>query len=57
MREELNGDAEMFERLDRDIDAAGAPLRANLGIKDKMLEDYSRKFMERVKLGEPTDDC
>lgn len=56
MREELNADAEMFERLDRDIDAAGAPLRSNLGIKDEMLEDYSRKFMERAKLGEPTDD-
>jgi hypothetical protein len=38
MREELNADAKMFERLDRDIDAASAPLRANLGIKEEMLE-------------------
>jgi hypothetical protein len=57
MREELNADAEMFEKLDRDIGAASAPLRANLGIKDKMLEDYNRKFMERVKRDEPVHDC
>lgn len=31
MREELNTDADMFEKLDRDIDAASAPLRATLG--------------------------
>jgi hypothetical protein len=47
MREELNADAEMFEKLDRDIDAASAPLRASLGIKDEILEDYNRKFMKR----------
>jgi hypothetical protein len=57
MREELNADAEVFAKLDRDIDAASAPLRANLGIKDEMLEDYYRKFMERVKRGHPVDDC
>jgi hypothetical protein len=57
MREELNADAEMFGKLDRDIDAATAPLRANLGIKDAMLDDYIRKFMERVERGEPVDDC
>ena len=55
MREELNADAEMFEKLDRDIDAASAPLRADLGLKEEMLEDYSRKFMERVKRGEALD--
>jgi hypothetical protein len=28
MREELNADAEMFDKIDHDIDAATAPLRA-----------------------------
>jgi hypothetical protein len=56
MRAELNADTDMFDKLDRDIDAASAPLRANLGIKDEMLEDYSRKFMERIKGGEAIDE-
>jgi hypothetical protein len=57
MREELNADAEMFKKLGRDIGAASAPLLANLGIKNELLEDYVRKFMERVTRGEPLDDC
>ena len=57
MREELNADAEMFQQLDHDIDAASAPLRTALGIKDEVLEDYNRKFMERVKRGDLIDDC
>jgi hypothetical protein len=56
MREELNADAEMFETLDHDIDAASAPLRAKLGIKDEMLDDHFHRIMERVKRGEAVDD-
>ncbi len=56
MREELNVDAEMFQQLDRNIDTASAPLRASLGIKEAMLDEYSRKFIERAERGEPADD-
>jgi hypothetical protein len=56
MREELSADAQMFGHLDRDIDAASAPLRAALGIKDAALEEYYREFVERVERGEPIAD-
>jgi hypothetical protein len=55
MRKELNADTEMFETLDRDIDAASGPLRASLSIKEAMLEEYTRKFIERAERGEPVD--
>jgi hypothetical protein len=57
MREELYADAEMFEKLDRDISSASAPLRAKLGIKDQVLESYAREYIERVERGEVADDC
>jgi hypothetical protein len=56
MRKELNADAEMFQQIDRDIDAASASLRASLGINDAMLDEYNRKFMERVERGESVED-
>lgn len=56
MRDELNADAEMFARLDRDIDAAAAPLRAHLGIKDEFVVEYTRKFIERVERGDPIEE-
>jgi hypothetical protein len=48
MREELLADAETFGQLDRDIDAAMIVIRQELGVDDKMLDDYSEAMMERI---------
>jgi hypothetical protein len=51
MRAELNDDAETFEKLDRDIEAASAIVRKKLGIDDAVVDKYIEEMMDRVKVG------
>ena len=56
MMKELNEDAEMFQKLDRDIEAASAIVRKKLGIDDTLVEKHIRETMDRVKAGAPLKD-
>ena len=56
MRAELNDDAEMFQKLDWDVEAASAIVRKKLGIDDALVDKYYKETMERVKAGMPLDN-
>ncbi len=52
MRAELKADMNMFEKLDRDVNAALLPARKRLGIKDEWLEAHSKKIIAEVEAGD-----
>ena len=56
MRAELYEDSQMFGQLDRDIDAAMKGTRAKLGIDDAILEEHSRRMIDKMKAGEAWED-
>lgn len=49
MAEELNADAEMFLQLDRDIYAATAEMRKNVGMNDSLIEKYVEKWFAKLQ--------
>lgn len=52
MIEELNADAELFEKLDEDVQKAMAPIRQKLGIKEEKISAYVEEFMAKAKSGQ-----
>jgi hypothetical protein len=56
MRDELAVDAEMFGQVDHAIDAAAKTLREYLGIDDKIVDEYIKRQVTRLKAGLPWDE-
>jgi hypothetical protein len=52
---ELNADAEMFEGLDKDIQAAMKPIRQRLGINEDKIAAHVKEFMAKADSGQLSD--
>lgn len=52
MIDELNTDAELFEKLDEDIQKAMKPIRQKLGIKEDAIAAHVQEYMAKAKSGQ-----